>query len=71
MNILKNNFIDFLYLLKNKLILPIITLSQSNINLINSGYIINFVNNNIRYILYLYNKPETIIYEENVKKILY
>ena len=69
-NILKYKFIDFLYLLKKNIILPTnnITLTNDIINKLKTGYLIKFVNNSITYILYLYNKPTTIVNSNNIRK---
>ena len=69
-NILKYKFIDFLYLLKNNILLPTynsITLTPDIINKIKTGYLIKFINNGITYILYLYDTPTNIVYDDNVR----
>ena len=69
-NILKYKFIDFLYLLKKNILLPTynsITLSEDIINKIKTGYLIKFINSGITYILYLYDTPTNIVYDDNVR----
>ena len=69
-NILKYKFIDFLYLLKKNILLPTynsITLSEDIINKIKTGYLIKFINSDITYILYLYDTPTNIVYDDNVR----
>ena len=78
LNILKYDFINYLYLLKEKIILPKNkTLDNTTKELLNEGYFIKFINNNITYILYLNDIKTEIINgeeelidndEENIKK---
>ena len=71
LNILKYNFINYLYLIKEKILEPTydsISLNSNIINQLSNGYLIKFINNNITYILYLSDIPTNVINENNIKK---
>ena len=59
LSILQQNFIHFLYYLKYIIINPINSdsLSESNKNILKTGYFITFKYENIDYILYLFDRP--------------